>query len=335
MAKERRGSRLKLRLGAGLMFIVIIITFITLSSLVIHISKLNTAKNNFDIPTVKQELDWFKKKASWMRYFPLIRDGEFWLKLNLGQTDSLEPELSRFQDDKHLFWLLQLKLQKNDIEGAKADLKKIKSTALTHLAEALLAVAQSKYEKAQEIINKMDAQSQKLSLNDQVLKDLTLSRTEMILGNQTAAKQALERAGKIAPNHPAVLRVNFDMALWSGDWKNAWEISRRLETLSWWSPDTLFLVQKGILALHIGENSAFEEVLEMLNELPGGSGYRSYLLGIRYLSRGDLVQGKAYLEIALKGGIVGQVKFDAEQALNQVQKRQSAQPALNIVLTRP
>lgn len=334
MNAKKKTSRLKkhrLRLGrvmiVGIIAVVLVISMSLLPALG-HIKGVRSAVDRYDVEKLAVELAWFDTHAEWLKRLPLIRDGELWLKLSLGEYDGLEERLQAFRDDKHQFWLLQVHLLLGDKEKAQAALAGLESESRHALGEALIEVYAGDHLNARKKLELTGDSG--LSLEERVLKAITSARVEMALNNDKGAQAAWAEAKKLAAEHPLVQETEWDLALAEGQWGRALELSDQLTSLSGnTSRRELLLTKKALLALTVGERRVYEETVSQLTGQKNGEALISYLAGNEHYAQGDFKGASERLQNALKLGLPDAVRDDAESALKQVNERVQAELALS------
>ncbi|HUS88943.1 MAG TPA: hypothetical protein VMW91_06175 [Desulfosporosinus sp.] len=83
---------------------------------------------------------------------------------------------------------------------------------------------------------------------------------------------------------------------------------------------------------HYGLNLMLGGSISALTELPQGDACINYVNGVHALSKGQLQEGKSLLERALKSGLEGGLKADAQKSLDQVTSRQNADRILRSIV---
>lgn len=335
MAKQKRPSfavrKRKARIRRITLVGIILLGIIGLISIfpvIGHIKEIRSALDRYDFIRLTGELAWIDENASWLKKVPMIRDGEFWLKLNQGEYEDLESKLAQFSDDKHQFWLFQVHLLMDQENKAQQDIQTLKSSSLRALAEGLLLVKEGDYQKASDKMR--TAPDSKLSQDQLVLKYISISRIEMSLGNLDRAQDAWESANKLSPLYPLVVETEYDLTLVSGQWGRAKELSRQLEELPEYAKRSeLFLIKKALLALTVGERQIYQQAREELGTQKNGEAYLDYLSGIEFYEQGKFKEAAENFQSALNYGLPESVQRDAENALAQAKERIQAENALN------
>lgn len=292
-----------------------------------HIKELRAALDRYDVTSLEKELAWIDEKAAWIKKLPIIRDGEFWLQLNQGENTNLASQLALYPDDKHRFWLFQLHLRTEEESKALLDSEGLQSFSLRSLAEGLLLARQGEYLKARDRVQA--ATDSELSREDQVLKNIILTRLEMSLSNQDKALEAWNRAKELSPHHPLIIETEYDLALASEQWEKAKELGRQLEGIPGFSNNPDYLIKKALLALTIGERQMWQQTLEELSAISNGKAYQDYLLGNELYDSGQFKEAAKHFQSAVDGNLTKQFKADAEKALAQASERVQAETALN------
>lgn len=103
-------------------------------------------------------------------------------------------------------------------------------------------------------------------------------------------------------------------------------------TQTWRPKNTLFETKKALLAIHENNMQELSDSLSELKELPRGDACINYVNGVHALSKGQLQEGKSLLERALKSGLEGGLKVDAQKSLDQVTSRQNADRILHFIV---
>lgn len=321
---ERKLVRHKRRAGK-IVFLLILILTILLAQPAWHIFQLRSAQDRFDLSQVNTELIWLKHKAPWLNKIPLIRDSAIWVDLNQGK-DLSDQDILIQKDDKHRFWLIQVKLQKNNIDEAAQVLAEVNSTSIQNLGQGLIDFVQGKYDVSSQKLNAVS--DLKLTKEEKVLKALVLSRCSLLQGNEAEAQKEWDKAHNMAPKHPLVIEEEFDLALIHADWQKAEQLVSQLELLPGYATNFNFKTKKALLYLSLGKNTQWEDILQDLNQTPEGKPYQSYLLGIKYYQAGDWKTSQAKFKEALTGQISAAVRQDANNALKQINERLSAEAQL-------
>lgn len=322
---ERKLVRRKRRTGKIVFSFILILTILTAQP-AWHIFQLRSAQDRFDLSRVNTELTWFKHKAPLSNKIPLIRDSAIWLDLNQGK-DLSDQDILIKQDDKHRFWLLQVKLQKNNIDEANQVLAEVSSASIQNLGQGLIDLVQGKYDVSSQKLNAVS--DLKLTKEEKVLKALALSRCWLSQGNEPEAQKEWDKAHNMAPKHPSVVEEEFDLALIHADWAKAEQLVSQLELLPRFENDFNFKIKKALLYLSTGKNTQWEAILQNLNKTPEGKPYQSYLQGIKYYQAGDWKTSRVKFKEALTGQTSAAVRQDAQKALEQVNERLSAEAQLH------
>ena len=335
MSKKKRPSsaarkrRVRIPRIVGVVFALIFCIGLIINFPVIgHVKEVRSALDRYDIEAVDTELAWIGDNASWLKKVPMIRDGEIWLKLNQGAYDDLEGDLAQFEDDKHRFWLFQAHLLMDQENKAQLDIQTLQSSSLRALAEGLLLAKEGNDQKASDKIR--TATDSELNHDEKVLKYISLARIEMSLGDLDRAQEAWKRANELSSDYPLVVETEYDLALTSGQWGRAKELSLRLEEISG-DPNRLqvLLIKKALLALTVGERQIYQETLEELGTLKDGEAYLNYLSGTELYEQGNFKEAEKNFQNSLNRGLPNPIRRDAEKALAQAKERIQAENALN------
>ena len=326
MAKRRKHSFRKRR-QTTFMLLLLIIIMIMIGPFLWRLEQLKRAKSVYDVSKVSEELQWLKLHGGLLNKLGLINDDLLWLDLNVG-SKNLESELTMYQDEQHRFWLFLSYLRDENMAEAQNVLDSIGKTPLGQLGQALVSLSKGEAEESRRQLAETEADWKKLSKSDQTLRHLTLAQAAMITGDQLSMQAELEAAQSIEPNNPACLSVAFDIALGQGQWAKARELSQAIVAQTWRPKTVLFETKRAILAIHENDEQELSDCLVSLKELPRGENCINYVNGIHALSKGQQQEGKTLLQRALNSGLDGQLKTDAQRALDQVTERQKADHVL-------
>jgi hypothetical protein len=107
---RRKRKRKQKRKVKRILFLVPIALLILLAQPTYHLFQIRSAQDRFDLSKIAYETDWVKENNPWLNKVPLVEDSFLWLALNQGEPIR-DQDLLEHSDDKHRFWLLQLKLQ--------------------------------------------------------------------------------------------------------------------------------------------------------------------------------------------------------------------------------
>jgi len=293
--------------------------------------RIRQAKSNYDIRIVQEELLWLEKNAGLLNNLWFVRDTKLWLELNIGGKD-LESKLVSYQDEKHQFWLYLHYLQEDKLTDAQNTLDKMSESSLKTFGKGLMLISKGDAQQAQRLLTETEMNWKKLSVEEQILGHLSLAQTALILEDRQAAQTELQAAQQLSPNNPAYLSMAFNMAIEEGQWAKAIELGRSIDAQTWRPLNALYETKKAILAIHVGNSQDFSDSLDSLKELPQGEAYINYVNGIQALEQGQLEKGRDLLAAALEKGLEGELKVDAQTALNQVIDRQKAELKLRAVV---
>jgi len=329
LLKRRKRSLWRRRHTTFLFFGLIILLGAT-SPFIWRMDRLRQAESAYDVPRAKEELAWWEAHGGPFNQLAIIRDVSLWLELNAG-GDDLESKLSMYPDEKHQFWLFLLSMQKGKMTEAQNVLNLMGKTPLAQLGHGMLLIAQGDTEESSHLLAETEIDWKTMSMQAQAMRHLTLAQSAMILGDHQVTQTELEAAQRLQPNNPACLTVAFNIAIGEGQWTKAQELSQIIGTQTWRPKNTLFETKKAVLAIHDDNSQELSDSLSSLKELPQGDAYINYVNGVHALSKGELQDGKALLERALKSGLEGGVKVDAQKSLDQVTARQNADRSLRVL----
>lgn len=327
MLKRRKRSLWRRRQTTFLLLFLIILV-VTTSPFVWRLDRLRQAESVYDVPRVKEELQWWEVHGGLFNKLRMIRDSSLWLELNVGGKN-LESKLAMYQDEKHRFWLFLLNLQKGKMTEAQNVLNLLDKTLLGQLGQGLISMAKGDVEESSRLLAEAELDWKTMPKQAQALRHLTLAQAAMIMGDHQVTQTELEAAQRLEPNNPACLSVAFDIAIGEGQWAKAQELSRIIMTQTWRPKNTLFETKKAVLAIHENNMQELSDSLSALKELPRGDACINYVNGVHALSKGQLQEGKSLLERALKSGLEGGFKADAQKSLDQVTARQNADRILS------
>jgi len=295
-----------------------------------RIEQLGHAESVYDVQRVSEELQWLDGHGGLLNKLELIADARLWLGLNIGSKD-LESKLAMYQDEKHQFWLFLLNLQNGKITEAQNVLGPMGQTPLGQLGQGLISLSKGDAAESHRLLAGSGTDWGKLPRQEQTLRHLTLAQAAMIMGDQLSTQSELEAAQGLEPNNPACLSMAFDIAIEEGQWARALELSHSIVAQTWRPKTTLFETEKAVLAIHENYLQELSDSLAALKGLPRGDACISYVKGIQALDKGQLQEGRNLLESALKSGLDGGLKADAQKAVDQITERQKADKGLRLV----
>jgi tetratricopeptide (TPR) repeat protein len=324
---RRKRKRKQKRKVKRILFLVPIALLILLAQPTYHLFQIRSAQDRFDMSKIAYETTWVKENAPWLDKVPLVEDSFLWLALNQGEPIR-DQDLLEHSDDKHRFWLLQLKLQQEQFKEANQILPMISSPSTQLLGQGLIEMTQGDYDAALEKLNGIP--DTKLSKEEKVLKSLAVSRCFLGKEDEMGAKKEWEKAKALAPDHPLVIEEEFDLALMDADWKEAERLSVQMEQWSGNNYNLNFQTKKALLYLALGQTSQWDKAIETLSQSSKSESYQRYLLGIKKYQEGEWKASQAMLEEALTGELSSAIRNDANQALKQVNERLDADKALQI-----
>jgi len=325
LLKRRKHSFWRRRYTTFLLLFLLIIT-VTASPFVWRVDRLSRAESDYDVQRVKEELLWWKVHGGLLNQLAVIRDATLWLDLNVG-GENLESELAMAQDEKHQFWLFLLNLQKGQVTEAQNVLNRLDKTSLGQLGQGMMSMTKGDVEASRRLLAEKELDWKTLPEQAQVLRHLALAQAAVIVGDHQVTQTELEGAQRLEPNNPACLSMAFDIAIGDARWAQAQELSGIIKAQTWRPKNTLFETKRAVLAIHENDLQALTECLSTLQELPTGEASINYVKGLQALSKGQLQEGQSLLERALKIGLEGGLKADAQKSLDQVTMRQNADRA--------
>jgi predicted Zn-dependent protease len=303
---------------------------VTTSPFVWRMDRLRQAENLYDFPRVKAELQWWEVHGGLLNKLGIIRDASLWLELNIGGED-LESKLAMYQDEKHQFWLFLLNMQKGKLTEAQNVLNLLDKTPLGQLGYGLISMVQGDVEESSRLLAEAELDWKTMSRQAQALRHLTLAQAAMVMGDNQVTQTELEAAQRLEPYNPACLSMAFDIALEKGQWVEAQELSQIIMTQTWRPKNTLFETKKAVLAIYEDNMRELSDSLSVLKDLPQGDACINYVNGINALSKGQLPEGKSLLEQALKSGLEGGLRVDAQKSLDQLTERQNTDRFLRAI----
>lgn len=332
MLKRRKHSRWKRRHTTFLLLLLIVL-MVTSSPFIWRLNRLRLAESAYDVQRVQVELQWWEEKGSVFNKLAMIRDASLWLELNVG-GENIDSKLAIYQDEKHQFWLFLLYLQHGKMTDAQIVLNQLAKTSLSQLGQGLLSMAKENVEESSLLLAEAKGDWKALPRQAQVIRRLTLAQIALIRGDHQVSQTELEAAMRLEPNNPACLSVAFDIAIAEGQWEKAHELSLTIATQTWRPKNALFETKRAVLAIRENNQQELSESLSSLKELPKADACLMYVNGIHALSKGQLQEGKSFLERALKSGLEGGLKADAQKAFDQVTARQNADQTLRSVVNK-
>jgi len=328
---KRRKPRHKRRRQTMFLLLCLIILIAIATPFGWRIERLGRAENNYDILKVQEELQWWEDRGGVLNKLGKIRDASLWLDLNTG-GENLESRLAIYDDEKHQFWLFLLNLQKGKLEEAQNVLNLMDKSPLSQLCQGLISMSKGDVEQSIELLAEAELDWKIMPKQAQTLRHLTLAQAGLIMGDQQIALAELETAQSLDPNNPACLSLALDIAIAEGQWVKAQELSRLIEAQTWRPKNILFETKKALLAIHNNNDQQLSSSLSTLKELPRGDAAINYVNGVQALSKGQLQEGQSLLEQALKNGLEGGLKADAQKSLDQVIARQNVEQSLHSIV---
>ncbi len=331
MMKRRKRDQRSGRKTIFLLLLVSVFMFLA-GPLVWRIDQLRQAKSVYDVQKVQEGLLWLEKNAGILKKLEYISDIEMWQQLNVGSEDIDEFKLASYQDEKHQYWLYVLYLQEGKLMEGQNVLDRMSDSSLKLLGKGLMAIATGDAGEARRLLSETEIDWNTLSIQEQAIRHLALAQAAMILGDYESTNTELKTALQLDPNNPAYLSVAFDAAIYNEQWPKALELSQLIDAQTWRPLNTLYETKKAILAIHEGNTLVLSNSLASLEEFPQGDLYIDYVNGVHALEQGQLEEGKSLLEQALRNGLEGELKVDAQTALNQIVEREKADLNLRAVV---
>lgn len=336
MSKRRGRSQRKRRQVTFLLFFLVILILVA-GPFLWRLERLRQAESIYNVQEVKGELLWLETHGGFLNSLEIIKDAKLWLELNVGSKDledleALESKLAAYQDEKHQFWLFLVYLQAGKLTEAKNVINQQKSIPLVQLGQGLISLAKGDALETRRLLTETEMNYKALSSQAQTLRHLTLAQAGMMLSDYQSTNAELLRAQQLEPNNPACLSVAFEVAIGEGQWAKGLELSHLIDAQTWRSKNTLYETKKAVLAIHANNLQGLSESLDVLKGLPQGEPCINYVKGIDKLKNGQLQEGKTLLERALKSGLEGGLKLDAQKTLEQVTERQQADQVLRSIV---
>jgi hypothetical protein len=291
------------------------------------------AQKDFQFEEVKNQLIWLDGHGGIINKFSKVNDAKLWLALNTNaDSEKLEENLAKFDDEKHRFWLILLKLQHGNVNDAQKLVNTYGESPLGKLGQGLLSFSKGDLEGVLWQLEDSRVAWTTLSRSKLTLRHLILAKTAMKSDDYTKAQLELMEAQQLEPSNPVCIMTAFDIAAGSGQWTKAEELGHLIGEQSWSSKNGLFETKLALLAIHENDLTTLSESLDTLKELPNGVVNANYLMGIQSLSQGNLQRGQTDLESAVKSGLNGGLKVDAQKALEQILEREKADNTLKTVV---
>ncbi len=313
------------------MYALILLLTISFLPLLIHISKLSQAQQKFDYKAVGVELEWIKSHYPWTYSLPKIADIDLWLKLNQGEGLNIKDKLSKFKDDKHLFWYFQLELSQGNIDSAGNTLERISDRKLRILGQALLEMARGNIAQAKLLLESTQIEWDSLNPHLKVLRFTTLAHIDLILEDYENAQVNINNASSLESENPIVIGSAYYLAVMTKNWREVERLSTMIQPEKL-DRDLIFLISMGLVAIQKQDSLLLEKTIQNLKSLDNGLAYVSYLQGIKLLSADNLKDGIEKLDTAIQLGLDGMIKKDAEIAKLQAEKRLQAENALRPII---
>ena len=324
---KRRNRSSKRRRQITFLILTVILFMFAAGPFVVRMELLREAKRDYDIRKVQEELRWLEKYGGPLNALEYTNDTKLWLELNLGSKE-VESTLTGYQDEKHLAWLANFYSQVGDFTKAQSILETMDPSPRTRLGKGLLSLAKGEAKETQTLLAGTESDWKSLTPQEQCLRHLSLAQAAISLEDIPSVNAELDTAQKLDPKNPTYLTVRFNLAIAQGDWAKAIQISQLIDDQTWRPPNSLYLIKGAILAIHENDPQGLSHRLTLLEKLPREEGSIHYVKGINALKKGQLQEGKTLLELALKDGLEGEVKADAQKALEQVSERQKVESTL-------
>lgn len=326
MFKRRKRSFWRRRHTTFLLLFLLILTVLA-SPFIWRLDRIRQAEGVYDVQRVQEELQWWEAHGGLLNRLGMIKDASLWSELNVG-GENLESKLAMYQDEKHQFWLFLLNLQKGKMTEAQTVLNGLDKTPLGQLGQGLVAMAKGDVEESSQLLAEAELDWKTIPKQAQVLRHLALAQAGLIMGDHQVSQSELEAAQRLEPNNPACLSMAFDLAVEEEQWAKAQELSQIISTQTWYPKNALFETKKAVLAIQLNDTQELSNSLATLKELPQGDACINYVKGVHALSKGQLQEGQSLLERALKSGLEGGLKADAQKSLDQVTLRQKVDQKL-------
>lgn len=327
----RRSHSKRGQLICGIIFAVFLGLIVWLVPFFWHTGKLLYYQRNYEFTKVKAEIDWLRQHGGIIAKNTIINDADIWLKFNLGQTEGLDEVLIAQKDKKHVFWCFLFKIRQNELREAQAILNEITDKRQNLLGQGLLALASGKPQETIGLWENKTNELNHLTKSNQTLWHLAMAQAEIALNELDQAKKELQCIKKMEPKNPACLTIAFEIALKTRDWDQAVTISKMIEEYTSLE-NPVILTEIALLALEIQDYALLESMLPKLKSKTTGLIYMNYIKGIQALSQGDLGQGKSYLSAAVKNGLDGIFKADAQLALEETEMRLNSEMGLRPII---
>ncbi|MGC7872373.1 hypothetical protein ACPUYX_12695 [Desulfosporosinus sp. SYSU MS00001] len=309
----------------------VIVVIIVLTILVIpplwKIGRMKQAMDNYDVLGLRSELNSPGVFGKFLFSLGFVQDAKLWLALNLNNQDII-AQLSRYNDDKHLFWLFLYDLQQGNNVEAENIMTRIGNPTQKDLAQSVWELAKGNFEGTQVLLSERTRDWSAIPRQERVLRHLALAQASLNRDDFVTAHEELTVVRNLQPFNPAVQSIEFNLALQEEQWSRAYEAGKSIQNQTWRAETTLFETEMALLALRVNHQEGFAKSLYALKRLPHGEAVVNYLKGIQALGQGRTQEGHNFLKIALQGDLEGSVKADALQALQQATKRQEVDPLL-------
>lgn len=331
---KRRKRNVRSRWKTVFLLVLTSLFVVMIGPLVWRMQLLKQAKSAYDIQKVQEELVWIEKNASWLEKLKIIRDTKLWLALNVGSKDIDELELSTAQDEKHQFWLCLFYMQEGKLTDAQNVLGRMSESSLKVLGNGLISISKGDAQETIRLLTLAEKDWKSLTIDEQTIRHLALAQAAMIEGDKRTTQNEMQAAQDLNPNNPAYLSMAFDVALKEQQWEKAIELRKLIDAQTWRPANALYETKKALIAIYEGNTHDLSQSLAALEELPQGDACLNYVNGIKVLEEGDLDEGKNLLERALKSGLEGEIKTDAQRALDQIKERQKADQSLRAVVAQ-
>lgn len=225
-------------------------------------------------------------------------------------------------------------MQEGKLTDAQNVLGRMSESSLKVLGNGLISISKGDAQETIRILTLAEKEWKSLTIDEQTIRHLALAQAAMIEGDKRTTQNEMQAAQDLNPNNPAYLSMAFDVALKEQQWEKAIELRKLIDAQTWRPANALYETKKALIAIYEGNTHDLSQSLAALEELPQGDACLNYVNGIKVLEEGDLDEGKNLLERALKSGLEGEIKTDAQRALDQIKERQKADQSLRAVVAQ-
>lgn len=321
MKRGKRSS--KRRRQITFILLVIVLVIFAAGPFAVHLERMRQAKSEYDVQKVQEELKWVENYGGPLNRLEFLSETKLWLELYLGVKDA-ELKLTAYQDEKHQFMLANVYLQTGNLTKAQNLLESMSPSPRRELGKGLLTLTKGDAQQTRELLEDSRAAWKSMTRQEQCLRYLTLAQAAITLEDYFSTKTELEVAQQLDPKNPAIISVEFNLAIAQGQWARAKELSQAIDDQTWRPTNSQYQKKRAVLAIHDNDLQVLGESLALLKEFPLGDASINYLKGINALKQGQIQEGKKLLDLALKSGLEGQARADAQKALEQISDRQKA-----------